>query len=127
MGNGFIDPARRNHVCCLHKALYEIKHAPRVCFYRFATYIISMGVSWHQRWHISYCLYSRGSKLDCLLLYVDDIILTASSSSLLTSLAAPQWEFDMKDLGSLRYFLAFSLLAHRQVSFLTPAEPSRNF
>jgi hypothetical protein len=41
-----------------------------------------------------------------LLLYVDDIILTGSHSSLLSSvIAALTREFDMKDLDKLNYFL----------------------
>jgi hypothetical protein len=41
-----------------------------------------------------------------LLLYVDDIILTGSHASLLSSvIAALTQEFDMKDLGKLYYFL----------------------
>ncbi|CAL8999350.1 unnamed protein product, partial [Prunus brigantina] len=45
-----------------------------------------------------------------LLLYVDDIILTGSHSSLLTSvIAALTQEFDMKDLGQLNYFLGLQI------------------
>ncbi|GKA77396.1 ribonuclease H-like domain-containing protein [Tanacetum coccineum] len=54
------------------------------------------------------CLH-RGSDIAYLLLYVDDIILTASSSAFLqriiTSLHS---EFAMTDLGSLNYFLGIS-------------------
>jgi hypothetical protein len=45
-----------------------------------------------------------------LLLYVDDIILTGSHSSLLSSvIAALTQEFDMKDLGKLNYFLGLQI------------------
>jgi hypothetical protein len=45
-----------------------------------------------------------------LLLYVDDIVLTASSVSLLHRvIAALQQEFSMKDLGSLHYFLGLTV------------------
>jgi hypothetical protein len=41
-----------------------------------------------------------------LLLYVDEIILTASSTELLRcTISALQWEFTMKDLGPLHHFL----------------------
>jgi hypothetical protein len=45
-----------------------------------------------------------------LLLYGDDIILTASSSELLRrTIAALQQEFAMKDLGSLHHFLGITV------------------
>ncbi|VVA41216.1 PREDICTED: Retrovirus-related Pol poly from transposon, partial [Prunus dulcis] len=45
-----------------------------------------------------------------LLLYVDDIILTGSNSSLITSvISALTQEFDMKDLGQLTYFLGLQI------------------
>jgi len=45
-----------------------------------------------------------------LLLYVDDIILTGSHASLLSSvIAALTQEFDMKDLGRLYYFLGLQI------------------
>jgi hypothetical protein len=45
-----------------------------------------------------------------LLLYVDDILLTGSHSSLLTSVIdALTQEFDMKDLGQLTYFLGLQV------------------
>jgi len=45
-----------------------------------------------------------------LLLYVDDIILTASSSALLLRvIAALQTDFPMKDLGPLHHFLGIAV------------------
>jgi hypothetical protein len=51
-----------------------------------------------------------------LLLYVDDIILTASSTELLRhTISALQWEFTMKDLGPLHHFLGITV-EHRPAS-----------
>ena len=48
----------------------------------------------------------RGANVAYLLLYVDDIVLTASSSTLLRALIDKlMLEFAMKDLGPLHYFL----------------------
>jgi hypothetical protein len=50
-----------------------------------------------------------------LLLYIDDIILIASSVMLLhRTISALQTEFSMKDFGALRHFLGISI--HRQPS-----------
>jgi hypothetical protein len=54
-----------------------------------------------------------------LLLYVDDIILTASSSELLhRTIAALQQEFAMKDLGPLYHFLDITVEHHPDRLFL---------
>lgn len=51
-------------------------------------------------------LYSSPHGKIVLLLYVDDIILTSSSTTLLCDFITPlQSEFSMKDLGDLSYFL----------------------
>lgn len=50
-------------------------------------------------------VYHRGSQTAYLLLYVDDILFTASSSDFLAStISTLQREFDMKDIGPLHYF-----------------------
>lgn len=55
-------------------------------------------------------VYSRGSVTAYLLLYVDDIILMASSSTALDAITtALAQEYDMKDLGDIHYFLDISV------------------
>jgi hypothetical protein len=54
-----------------------------------------------------------------MLLYVDDIILTASSSDLLhCTITALQWEFAMKDLAPLHHFLDITVEHHPDGLFL---------
>jgi hypothetical protein len=55
-------------------------------------------------------VFCHGSDLVYLLLYVDDIVLTASSDTLLRRIiSALQQEFSMKDLGPLHHFLGISV------------------
>ncbi|GJX41316.1 ribonuclease H-like domain-containing protein [Tanacetum coccineum] len=62
-------------------------------------------------------VFHRGSDIAYLLLYVDDIILTTSSSAFLQRIIASlHSEFAMTDLGSLNYFLGIS--AQRSASGL---------
>ncbi|GJV27968.1 ribonuclease H-like domain-containing protein [Tanacetum coccineum] len=76
---GFTDSAHSDYVCLLQKLLYGLKQAP------------------------------RGQDTAYLLLYVDDIILTASSTSLLQRIIfLLHAEFAMTDLGLLNYFLGIS-------------------
>jgi hypothetical protein len=55
-----------------------------------------------------------------LLLYIDDIVLTASSATLLQqTIFALKWEFTMKDLGPLHHFLGVSIQHQPDKLFLT--------
>nr|GEV39720.1 ribonuclease H-like domain-containing protein [Tanacetum cinerariifolium] len=61
----------------------------------------------------------QGSYVAYLLLYVDDIILTTSSTALLQHLIdSLHREFDMTDLGALNYFLGISAVCHSTGLFL---------
>lgn len=65
-------------------------------------------------------IYRHGNDTAYILLYVDDIILTASSDALrksITSLLSS--EFTMKDLGPLSYFLGIAVTLHASGLFLS--------
>ena len=62
-------------------------------------------------------VYHQGAATAYLLLYVDDIILTASSPALLQQITAQlSAEFALKDLGALHYFLGIEV-ARRDTGF----------
>jgi hypothetical protein len=68
---------------------------------------------------ISLFIFCRGSDTVYLLLYVDDIILTASSTELLRhTIFALQREFTMNDLGPLHHFLGITIERHPDGLFL---------
>ncbi|KAK6160670.1 hypothetical protein DH2020_004051 [Rehmannia glutinosa] len=96
-------------VCKLKKALYGLKQAPRAWFEKFSVALISLG--FHRSDHDS-ALFVKNSLAGIIVLslYVDDMIITGSDvdgiallKSKLSSL------FEMKDLGSLRYFLGIEV------------------
>ncbi|XP_016652008.1 PREDICTED: uncharacterized mitochondrial protein AtMg00810-like [Prunus mume] len=96
-------------VCRLKKSLYGLKQAPRAWNERFTSFLPSLGF---QASNADSSLFIQHSSLGTvvLLLYVDDIILTGSNSSLITSvIGALTQEFDMKDLGQLTYFLGLQI------------------
>lgn len=65
-------------------------------------------------------IYKQGQNIVYLLLYVDDIVLTASTSALLRrTIDALQLEFSMKDLGPLHHFLGISVHQHQDGLFLS--------
>ncbi|GJZ61496.1 ribonuclease H-like domain-containing protein [Tanacetum coccineum] len=115
----FADARFPNHVCRLQRSLYGLKQAPRAWFQRFAGYATYAGF-YHSRCDSSLSIYSQGSQVAYLLLYVDDIILTASSTALLQHLIdSLHHEFDMTNLGTLNYFLGISVVRHSTGLFLS--------
>jgi hypothetical protein len=96
-------------MCWLNKSLYGLKQAPRAWYHCFVSYLVSLGFV-EAKSDTSLFVYRRGVDTAYLLLYVDDIVLTASSLELLqrTTIALQQ-QFAMKDLGPLHHFLGVSV------------------
>jgi hypothetical protein len=102
---GFEDSARPDFVCRLNRSLYGLKQAPRAWYSRFASFLLKLGFI-EAKTDSSLFIYHSGADTVYFLLYVDDIVLTASSSSLLQRIiSALQHEFSLKDLGQLHHFL----------------------
>jgi hypothetical protein len=103
--SGFEDSTHPDFVCLLKKSLYGLKQAPRAWYSQMASYLLSIGFV-EAKSDTSLFIYRRGSDITYLLLYVDNIVLTASSPGLLWRIiSALQREFAMKDLGELHHFL----------------------
>jgi hypothetical protein len=79
---GFVDPAHPDLVFRLHKSLHRLKQAPRAWYSRFATYLTTLGLI-EAMSNTSLFIFRHDSATVYLLLYVDDIILTASSTEFL--------------------------------------------
>ncbi|GKB93301.1 ribonuclease H-like domain-containing protein, partial [Tanacetum coccineum] len=106
---GFVDSRYPYHVCLLQRSFYGLKQAPRAWFERFAGYATRASF-YHNRCDSSLFIYRQGSQVAYLLIYVDDIILTASSPDLLQQIITSLHnEFDITDLGALNYFLGISV------------------
>nr|ABB47203.2 retrotransposon protein, putative, unclassified [Oryza sativa Japonica Group] len=116
---GFVDPSEPTAVCLLQKSLYGLKQAPRAWYQRFATYIRQLGFT-SSASDTSLFIYKDGDNVAYLLLYVDDILLTASSTSLLQHITARlHSEFAMTDLGDLHFFLGISVTRSADGLFLS--------
>ncbi|WVZ53181.1 hypothetical protein U9M48_004160 [Paspalum notatum var. saurae] len=89
--------------------MYGPKQAPRAWYQRFATFIRQLGFVASTS-DTSLFIFREGTSLAYLLLYVDDIVLTASSSALLRRIMTRlSSEFAMTDLGDLHHFLGIAV------------------
>jgi hypothetical protein len=117
--SGFIDVSKPDHVCRLNKSLYGLKQAPRAWYSRFADHLLRLGFV-GSRADPSLFIYHRNMESVYLLLYVDDIVLTASSEQLLRqTIMALEREFSLKDLGTLHYFLGVAVSRSSEGMFLS--------
>jgi len=102
---GFVHPKFPNHVCKLHKAIYGLRQAPRAWFNRLSDSLLEFGFT-QLLVHTSLFLFHQGAVHLFLLIYVDDILITGTHSSVIVTLLAKlQTDFALKDLGELSYFL----------------------
>ncbi|KAK4364469.1 hypothetical protein RND71_015827 [Anisodus tanguticus] len=116
---GYVVPGQEKKVCLLKKSLYGLKQAHRAWYNMFSGFVSKLGFS-HSKFDQSLFIYRKGVDMSYILLYVDDIILTASSSSLrqsIMSLLAA--EFAMKDLSPLNYFLGIVVTQYAGGLFLS--------
>lgn len=119
---GFVNPSFPDHVCRLNKSLYGLKQAPRAWFHHFATFIQTLGFL-PSRSDSSLFILQSQSHTAYLLLYVDDIVLTASSTSFLnTIIASLRHEFCMTDLGALHHFLGIAVTRSSSGLFLSQCQ-----
>lgn len=106
---GFVDAARPNDVCLLSKSLYGLKQAPRAWFHKFAGTLNAIGFTATGS-DASLFVLHRARETAYLLLYVDDIVLTASSMELLHRVITQLHHVvALKDMGPLQFFLGIQV------------------
>ena len=106
----FSDDFQENEVCKLKRALYGLKKSPHAWFGKFTMAMKRCGYKQSNADHTFF--YKRREKIvTCLIIYVDDMIITGSDKEEILSLRKNLFtEFEMKDLGGLKYFLGIEVL-----------------
>jgi histone deacetylase 1/2 len=106
---GFEDAKRSHYVCQLDKALYGLKQAPRAWYARLSTKLCDLGFK-SSKSDTSLFIYSKNGIVIYMLIYVDDIIVTSSSTDAVSALLKDlRTDFALKDLGELNYFLGIEV------------------
>ncbi|RVW79569.1 Retrovirus-related Pol polyprotein from transposon RE1 [Vitis vinifera] len=97
-------------VCKLQKSLYGLKQSLRAWFERFTKVIKGEEFSQGRSDHTLFIKRSPGGKITVLIVYVDDIIVTGNDEEEISRLKTVlSKEFEIKDLGTLRYFLGMEV------------------
>jgi hypothetical protein len=116
---GYTTPFKTEMVCKLQRALYGLKQSPRAWFERFSLAMKKYGFQQSNSDHTLFLKHKLG-KVTALIVYVDDIIITGDDvkemSQLQKQLAT---EFEMKNLGGLKYFLGIEVARSKQGIFLS--------
>jgi len=100
---GMADSQHPTHVCKLQRALYGLKQAPRAWFDCFSAFLLKYGFFCSLSDPSLFVLHSDYGSL-ILLLYIDDMLLTGSASTLVSNfIMVLSSEFAMKDLGPIQY------------------------
>ena len=102
---GLRNAENEGKVCKLHKSLYGLKQSPRAWFERFTRAMKGFGYKQCLADHTLFVKHSD-HKLTILIVYVDDIVVTGNNPEEIVKLKKDlAQEFEVKDLGPLRYFL----------------------
>ena len=110
---GFEDPEHPDWVLLLGSPLYGLKQSAREFNKKVDKKMLRMGLVQSPA---DPCIYTglRGTCKIIILIYVDDMIVAASTRAMVDKLKAELLEeFEMKDLGPLRYFLGLEITRNR--------------
>ena len=111
---GFSHGFGKGEGCRLKKALYGLKQSPRAWFGRFTMAMKKFG---YKQSNVDHNLFlkRRGTRVTCLIIYVDDMIITGDDKKETEQLKRKLIkEFEMKNLGSLKYFLGIEVLRSKK-------------
>jgi len=101
----YVDETHPNLVCRLKKALYGLKQASRAWSNKIGRYLVTKGF---RTFNVDFSLYVKKTDLGIVIIviYVDELIITRDSDADISDLKKfLKQNFEMKDLGELRYFL----------------------
>uniref|UniRef100_A0A2N9G329 Uncharacterized protein n=1 Tax=Fagus sylvatica TaxID=28930 RepID=A0A2N9G329_FAGSY len=115
-------PDSQNQVCCLRRALYGLKQAPRAWFAKFSSMVAQQGFT-PSSYDSALFIRHTSTGITLVLLYVDDMIITGDDTAGIHDLQKfLSQQFEMKDLGTLNYFLGLEVTSSSDGYYLSQAK-----
>lgn len=117
--SGFLEKSKPDHVSLLRNSLYGFKQAFRAWYIRIASVTRYIDFT-PSKLNPSIFVLGRGSNMAYLLLYNDDIALTASTPALFDRIISKLGEdLELMDLGKLHHLLGFAFTYTEGCLFLS--------
>lgn len=116
---GYVKKGEEHKVYKLLKALYGLKQAPRAWYRKIEAYFVREGF---RRCEYEYTLFVKeeGNKILIVSLYVDDLIFTGNDETMLKHFkSSMKREFEMTDLGKMKYFLGVEVIQDSEGIFIS--------
>jgi hypothetical protein len=115
-------PDSQNQVCRLRRALYGLKQAPRAWFAKFSFVVAQQGFT-PSSYDSALFIRHTSTGITLILLYVDDMIITGDDTASICDLQKfLSQQFEMKDLGTLSYFLGLEVTSSSDGYYLSQAK-----
>jgi len=117
---GYVRKGDEYKVYKLKKELYGLKQAPHAWYSRIEAYFTKEGFEKYSYEHILFIKKGDGGKILIISLYVDDLICTSNDEGMLVKFKnSMKLEFDMTDLGMMKYFLGVESLQNSEGIYIS--------
>eukprot|EP00253_Pinus_taeda_P035126 PITA_35126 len=118
---GYEKKGQEHKVCRLKKALYGLKQAPRAWYSRIDSYLLENEFDKCEGEPTVY-IKEKDGKIFIVVLYVDDVIFSSNDDYLIKNFkSVMKEEFEMTDMGLLRYFLGIEVDKNENGIFISQA------
>ena len=108
---GYVQKGNEEKVYKLKKALYGLKQAPHAWYNRIEAYFVKEGFKKCEYEHTLFVKQNKRGSILIVSLYVDNLLFTGNDESMFTEFKnSIMLEFDMTDLGKMKYFLGLEVL-----------------
>ena len=117
---GYVQKGNEQKIYKLKKALCGLKQAPRAWYSRIKAYFLKEGFEKCDYEHTLFIKTNKEGKVLIVSLYVDDLIFTGNDELMFIEFKhSMKHEFDMTDLGKMRYFLSLEVFQKSDGVFIS--------
>jgi len=117
---GFEHEVDNGRACRFKRSIYGLKPSPRAWFKKFSMTLNQLGYKQRQANHTLFTKHAENGKRSILIVYVDDIIVTGDDMQEIDNLNKQlRAEFEVKDLGIMRYFLGMEVARSKEELFIS--------